>query len=155
MGQIVVEDAGNERRVLGRRHGLVGAAGNGVGKEHAVLGVGAGEEFHVALVEAGAGAQFGGALVAVGGAVLVNAFGTVGGQALYDSEAEAQVFFLALQGVFPGAVVHIRWQHGYLVALGILYQLAGGVEPHGLAVEQGAVEGGRVVAFDPGGDVYQ
>ena len=41
------------------------------------------------------------------------------------------------------------------MAPGILHQLRWRIEPHGLAVQQGAVESGRVVAFDPGGYVHQ
>ena len=49
----------------------------------------------------------------------------------------------------PAAVVDIQWQNFHIVALGVVHQLRGRVKTHGLAVEQAAVKGGRVVALDP------
>ena len=55
----------------------------------------------------------------------------------------------------PVAVLHVDGQHGHGVATGVLYELRGRVEAHRQTVEQAAVEGGGVVAFQPGGNVHQ
>jgi hypothetical protein len=59
------------------------------------------------------------------------------------------------QLVVPVAVIDVHRQHGDAVAPRVLDQLRGGVEAHGLAVQQADVEGRRVVALEPGGDVGQ
>lgn len=41
------------------------------------------------------------------------------------------------------------------MAAGVLDELRGGVEAHGLAVEQAAEEGGGFEAFEPGGEIHQ
>src|SRR5690606_21190652 len=58
-----------------------------------------------------------------------------------------------LQRTIPPAYVHIDLSHLDAVVLGVADDLGGGVEAHGLAVDQRGGEGGRVVDLEPRGDV--
>ena len=53
----------------------------------------------------------------------------------------------ALQGMIPLAVKDINRKDFYLMSLGILHQLRWCIKAHGLAIEQGAVKGGGIVAL--------
>ena len=55
----------------------------------------------------------------------------------------------------PAAVLNVHGVYADVVAGGILDELRRGVEAHGQAVEQPAVKGCRLVAFEPGGYVHQ
>src|SRR5690606_28584580 len=65
------------------------------------------------------------------------------------------VFALAvvLQSAVPVAVTHVYRPGFDAMAAGVLQDLIGAVEAHGPAVDQGAGEGGRFVAFEPAAGV--
>ena len=86
-------------------------------------GVGPGQQFHIPLIQGGQAAKFAGGAIAGVWPVLVDTFSTTNGQALDNSQAQAQVAFFAFQGVVPLAGIHIRRQHGDIVPPGVLHQL--------------------------------
>ncbi len=79
--------------------------------------------------------------------------GHVLAQALDAGEGHAEVLALHLPG--HAGTVHVDGQGLDAVALGVLHHHLHRVEAHGLGVQQGAVEGPREVALQPGGDVGQ
>ena len=60
---------------------------------------------------------------------------------------------MIFQSTIPVAVVDVGREDGDAVGLGVADDLGGGVEAHGLAVEQGGCEMGGVVSFEVSGDV--
>ena len=66
---------------------------------------------------------------------------------LAQAEAECAVRF---ERVVPGAGGDVGGSRGDAVGAGVADDLGGGVEAHGLRIQQRAGEGGRVVAFQPG-----
>ncbi len=86
-------------------------------------GVGAGEEFHIPLVQGGQAAKLAGRAVALGWPVLVDTLGAANGQTLDNPQAQSQMAVFVLQVVVPLAGIYIRRQHGDIVPAGVLHQL--------------------------------
>src|SRR6266542_3040635 len=68
---------------------------------------------------------------------------------------ECSMFAFHFKRAVPVAVVDVGWSNLDSVVDGVADDLGGGVETHGLAVEQGGAEDGGVMTLDPGAGVNE
>lgn len=115
-------------------------------------GIGRGQRLQVTAVQVGAPGEV---LDIPEGARGGDPLGAGTGQALDHPEPQPQGGRGALQGAVPVTDTDIDRPHLDPVAPGILHELGGGIEAHGLAVQQRAGEGRGLVALEPGRAIGQ
>jgi hypothetical protein len=119
-----------------------------------IEGSGGGEEAALLSVRVHAAEEVGKAGELGMGAGVHEPFGGGGGEVFEALEAETECLVVEDEG-FAGRMENGDWFGPNAVPAGVTEEGGYRVESHGLAVEQGAVESGWVVAFNPGGHIHQ